>query len=75
MIWDFAGEPIPPGVCADLHRFAEAIEGEGAVGARLSELLDRFEVDAMGARVRHLLATGAFPDPGEDYHAFPWPLI
>ena len=49
VIWDFACEPIPPGVCADLHRLADDLRGD--LGDRLGPLLDRFELDAMQARV------------------------
>ena len=59
VIWDFAGEPIPPDVCADLHRLADELRGD--LGERLAPLLDRFELDAVQARLGHLLATGEYP--------------
>ena len=73
VIWDFACELIPPNVCADLHRLAEELRGD--LGGELEELLDRFELDALQARVRHLLATGEYPDADRDYHSYPWPTI
>src|SRR4249919_463359 len=39
VIWDFACEPIPPGVCSDLHRLSEDLRG--GLGRRLAPLLDR----------------------------------
>jgi hypothetical protein len=74
VIWDFAGEPIGPKVCADLQRFAQELEC-GAAGDHLGELLDRFELDALRARTEHLLATGTLPEPDRDYHSYPWPTI
>ena len=73
VIWDFACEPIPPEVCADLHRLADDLRGD--LGDRLVPLLDRFELDAVNARLGHLLATGEFPDADRDYHSYPWPTI
>jgi hypothetical protein len=73
VIWDFAGEPIPPNVCADLHRLADQLRGD--LGDRLGELLDRFELDAVRARVGQLLRTGEYPDADRDYHSYPWPTI
>lgn len=73
VIWDFACEAIPPGVCADLHQLADQLRGK--LGDRLALLLDRFELDAVQARVGHLLATGEYPDADRDYHSYPWPTI
>jgi hypothetical protein len=74
VIWDFAGESIPPEVCSDLHRFADDVRS-GPLHDRLSMLLDRFELDALRARTDHLLATGVLPEPDRDYHSYPWPTI
>lgn len=74
VIWDFAGEPIPEPVAADLRRLLDDVCG-GTVGLALRPLLDRFELDAMRARIDHLLATDEFPEPDRDYHSYPWPTI
>jgi uncharacterized repeat protein (TIGR03843 family) len=73
VIWDFAGEPIPPDACAALRSLRQQLDG--ALGDRLRELLDRFELDAVGARIEHLLARGELPAPDGDYHCYPWPLV
>jgi uncharacterized repeat protein (TIGR03843 family) len=73
VIWDFAGEPVPPDICADLHRLAGELRGD--LGERLAPLLDRFELDAVRGRVRRLLQTGEYPDADRDYHSYPWPTI
>jgi uncharacterized repeat protein (TIGR03843 family) len=72
-IWEFAGESLPPGVCADLREFLGRLRGD--LGRRLADLLDRFELDAMRARTEHLLAVGVLPDPDPGYHSVPWPLV
>ena len=74
VIWDFAGESIPPSVCHDVHAFADVLH-EREFAATMRELLDTFEVDALRARVDHLLATGVLPEPDRDYHSYPWPTI
>ena len=74
VIWDFAGDAIQPGVCTDLHLFAESLH-KGPAGDTLGELLDRFELDALRARAEHLLTTGRLPEPDRDYHSYPWPTI
>ena len=75
MIWDFGGESIPADVCADLHRFAEQLR-TGDVSEHLVDTLDRFELDALRARMDHMLATGErSPKADNDYHCYPWPMI
>ena len=73
VIWDFAGEPLPPPLCHDLMRLLDALEGEA--GEELRTLLDRFELDALCARTRGLLAKRTLPAADPGYHAFPWPLV
>jgi hypothetical protein len=71
VIWDFAGEPVAPGICDDLCRLLD----DRALHDQLALGLDRFELDAIRARTEHLLATGEFPEPDRDYHSYPWPTI
>jgi uncharacterized repeat protein (TIGR03843 family) len=74
VIWDFGGEPVPGPVVADLADFAERV-GRGALADRLGELLDRFERDALEARLAALLASGVYPEPDPGHHCYPWPMI
>jgi hypothetical protein len=74
VIWDFAGETIPPEVCAALQRLLDDLHG-GRLADVLALHLDRFEIDALRARAAHLLATGTLPEPDRDYHSYPWPTI
>jgi hypothetical protein len=69
VIWDFAGEPLPPTVVS-------AVRGlDDAFYATLSGLLDADEVRATRARAEALLRAGAFPDPPLDRRPYPWPHI
>lgn len=69
VIWDFAGEPVPPALLDDIERFVD----EG-LPAPLAILLDTFERDAVLTRARAILAEKTFPidTTGRRY---PWPLV
>ena len=73
VIWEFAGESIPPAACSALQQFLASLRSD--VGDRLLLSLDRLELDAVRACTEHLLATGVLPEPDGDYHSFPWPMI
>ena len=69
VIWDFAGEPIPPRLAADLKRLVR----EG-LPKPLDALVDPQERDALLARARALGKLAAFPaDPSG--LRYPWPLV
>ena len=74
VIWDFAGEPVPPAMVDDLCRVVAALD-DGPVGRKLSALLAPEELAAVGMRAAELLREGRFPEPEPGYHAVPWPLI
>ncbi|MCU1428627.1 MAG: hypothetical protein JWL83_2627 [Actinomycetia bacterium] len=73
VIWDFANEPISPATREALTEALARMRGD--VGKRMHELLDRFEVDAVRARIEHLLASGVLPEADPGYHSYPWPLV
>jgi uncharacterized repeat protein (TIGR03843 family) len=76
VIWDFANDPLGAPMCEALSRVVgELTNRHGGLSVRLRELLDRFEIDAVRARVEHLLARGALPEADPGYHAYPWPLV
>jgi hypothetical protein len=74
VIWDYGGEPIPPSICTDLHRLHDQLRAH-ALDDRLVPLLDRFERDALRARVEGLLRSGVFPEADDSYHCYPWPMV
>lgn len=70
VIWDFAGEPVPDDVGADLEAFvARGLDPAAAV------LLDPAERDAVMARASALLSAGVFPSDDTGGHRWPWPLV
>lgn len=73
VIWDFAGEQIPPPLLDDLRGFGERLSAQALRGA-LGELLSERELDAMDARLAALIAAGSFPEPGSD-RPYPWPPV
>ena len=73
VIWDFAGETIPPELLADVGRLR--VQLDGAVGDEFRALLHPMEMDALIGRVDDLLANPRLPEPDEGYHSVPWPMI
>jgi hypothetical protein len=74
VIWDFAGQPLPGRIRDDLSRLLESLQVGSPLGQALSSLLSAEELAAFGARVRQLIQTGRFPDPGPG-RTVPWPLV
>jgi uncharacterized repeat protein (TIGR03843 family) len=74
VIWDFGGEQLPVDVRRDLECFYEELQ-RGKLQKRLRPLLDRFELDAMESRVRHLLQSNVLPEADDSYHCYPWPVV
>lgn len=75
VIWEFAGEPIPDALLADLAAFQEALDDpESELRQSLDELLRERELDAMLQRLQNVLREKRFPEPGPGRH-YPWPPI
>ena len=69
VVWDFAGQPVPPALLDDLAPLVG-----GAVPDELAELLDPFERDALVARARAVAHAGVLPhDPSGQ--RWPWPPV
>jgi uncharacterized repeat protein (TIGR03843 family) len=75
VIWDFAGEPIPEQLCADVHSFLLKLRSNGGLTGQLQPLLTQKEIKALASRAEHLLSLGKFPEPDPDQRSFPWPLL
>jgi len=76
VIWDFAGEPIPAGLLADLERFQRELQDEqGQVVQNLVSLLRLSEIAALRRRARYLLESGCYPTPRGSRRPYPWPPI
>ena len=70
VMWDFVGEPIPADSLAAIERLVD----DGPRDS-IRRLLDTFEIDAVTARARALLAAGRFPDDDTGGQRYPWPLV
>ena len=68
VIWDFAGDPIPVALLADIAPLA------GATPPEVAELLDLEEVTALQRRVRRLLDERVLPVDRTSMR-YPWPLV
>jgi uncharacterized repeat protein (TIGR03843 family) len=74
VIWDYAGQPLPNDVQADLKRLREALVGASPLIQALARMLSRGEVKALRRRVQDLVQDGCFPSPGPG-RVVPWPLV
>jgi uncharacterized repeat protein (TIGR03843 family) len=68
VIWDFAGQPLPPGRLDDVARLALSPPPE------LAGLLEPDEHDALVARAAAILRRPVFPVVTSG-RAYPWPLV
>jgi uncharacterized repeat protein (TIGR03843 family) len=76
VIWEFAGEPLPADLTADLRRLEDDLaNADGGTRRALAALLEAGETSALRRRVSATLAAGKFPDPPEDRRPYPWPLV
>ena len=73
VIWDFAGEPVPGHLLADLGRLVTALRS-GPFRGRLLEVLAPEEVDATAERAAALVSAGTYPLPGPG-RSYPWPAV
>jgi hypothetical protein len=74
VIWDFAGEPLPPDLCGDVERAIAELES-GALGRNLEGLLDPAELRVLRRRMRRVLEPRwRFPSPTSAW-SVPWPLV
>ena len=71
VLWQWAGDPIPPEGLDVLRRLTEQLQA--GLGEQLSELLTAAEVRATRRRVQRLLSKGSFPMPPTDWPAIPYP--
>jgi uncharacterized repeat protein (TIGR03843 family) len=73
VIWEYAGEPIPPGLLEDVRSFRERLPGED-LRSELGALLSPVELTALDERIDDVLVTGVFPEPGPG-RPYPWPPV
>lgn len=75
VIWDFAGQPIPSALLPDLERLCASLDNvETPYRKELCQLLSEAEIWALHNRVRHLLRSKRYPQPGPGPN-YPWPPV
>jgi hypothetical protein len=75
VIWDFSGQPLPASLLQDLERLCVTLEDAlGFFRKALCNLLSGAEINALQARLRHLLKTRRYPLPGPGPN-YPWPPV
>ncbi|GJM42509.1 MAG: hypothetical protein DHS20C20_27910 [Ardenticatenaceae bacterium] len=75
VIWEFAGEPIPLELLADLEALSDKIaSNEAGIRSELSQMLAQAELDALQKRIRRIVNQATFISPGPGRH-YPWPPV
>ncbi len=74
VIWDFAGQPVPDSLLADLRGLQAQLAGDTSLRRALSGLLAPREVEALRKRLDRLLQTRTYPHPGPG-RSVPWPAV
>jgi hypothetical protein len=74
VIWDLAGQPIPPDLLPPLRGLEAALQAPSDLPSALGELLRREEIEALQERAGRLLRRRRFPEPGPG-RSVPWPLV
>jgi Phosphatidylinositol 3- and 4-kinase len=73
VIWEFAGEPVPERLLADL-RSLRAKLATPPLRDEMPKLLSVREVSSLVERLDRLVHEGRFPEPGP-HRSFPWPPV
>lgn len=84
VIWDFAGEPIPEVLLANLRQFQKLLNINGEYQSLVvpSELVTNLsahlripEIRAIAQRSNIIIDSSKFPDPNPDRRHYPWPAV
>lgn len=75
VIWDFAGQPIPPELTQSIEILCGELDNpKSGYRSQLDTLLSPPEITAFQHRVRQILQTGRYPQPGRGPN-YPWPPV
>ncbi len=75
VIWDFAAQPIPEAILADIEKLCMALDdADGDYRKTMADLMAQREIDALQGRVDKLLQTRRYPKPGPGPN-YPWPPV
>jgi uncharacterized repeat protein (TIGR03843 family) len=73
VIWEFAGQRIPPWLLEDVRRLHDSLGGS-ALREEMEALLSLAEIEALIQRIEALVRDGVYPSPGPG-DRYPWPPI
>ncbi|MBX7160102.1 MAG: SCO1664 family protein [Acidimicrobiia bacterium] len=74
VLWAWAGERVPAALGHDVAALGDHLAGQDSgAAARLAELLDDDEIEALLDRIELLARSGRFPEPDPYGHPVPWP--
>jgi len=75
VIWEFAGQVVPPTLLDDMGYFLQTVSSDSAVVRQeLGALLNERELAALVKRTTQLVNAGIFPTPGPGRY-YPWPMV
>ncbi len=75
VLWDFAGEPIPPDLLDCLSSFPALLAANSELRLALKPYLSPREIVALAARAKSLINLRRFPSPPRDRRAYPYPPV
>lgn len=75
VIWDFAGQPFSSEAASRLKTLKTGLSSGTALREELDKYLSLREIQAMCARIDQLLDANAYPEPGSERYAIPWPPV
>jgi uncharacterized repeat protein (TIGR03843 family) len=75
VIWDFAGEPIPADLSAELRGLRMQLYPDCDLVKALQAHLAGREIAALTARAGRVLDVGRFPNPPSSRRHYPWPPV
>lgn len=75
VIWEFAGDPIPEPILADLEALLARLTSDHPAHDTLARLLADEELVAVRRRVEDLLESRTFPEPDPHRRHTPWPPV
>jgi hypothetical protein len=74
VLWDFVGEPLPADVLEALCGLRDRLDANDSTAQMLADLLEKAELRALRRRLKSLLDSGCFPQPGPGPNV-PWPPV
>jgi hypothetical protein len=75
VVWDFAGDPVPQDLNADLQRFRQALTPPSPLAESLEQHLAADEIEMLSRRAGILIEMKNLPYPPNDRRAYPYPPI